>query len=193
MAALLKKHPCQVGRICEQLQGRQLPNSLRHLIWSLRLQRNNPDSIHSHEDLNTEMEEIRSQFEMSLLGGLKELGVSSTIQSPIARVIQHAVTEAYKYRPGLHSELVSEMQMKQAVEALNVLYVYNRSYEPQYALLVYPLIVTVHNEQKDASMMLFCYLCCCQIKMRWILSKVIVIHTSFTEIILPEGNFNDAK
>lgn len=192
MAALLKKHPSQVGRICEQLQGRQLPNSLRHLIWSMRLQRNNPDSIHSLEDLNTEMEEIRSQFEMSLSWGLKELGVSSTVHSPIAGVIKHAVTEAYKYRPGLHSELVSEMQMKQAVEALNVLYVYNRSYEPQHALLVYPLIVTVQNEHKDAGTCMM-FVCCIQIEMRWILSKVIVVHTSFTMTSLPEGDFNGAK
>lgn len=150
VASLLKKHPSQLGRICEQLQGRQLPNSLRHLIWSMRLQRKHSDSIHSSEDLETELDEISSQFEVSLSWGLKELGVSSAVHSPIAGVIKHAVTEAYKYRPGLHSELVSETQIKQAVEALNVLYVYNRTYEPQYALLVYPLICTLQNEHLES-------------------------------------------
>lgn len=150
VAALLKHHPSQLGRICEQLQGRQLPNTLRHLIWSMRVQGKDIDSGHSSSDLETEFEEIISQFKISLSWGLKELGVSSAVHSPIAGVIKHAVTEAYKYRPGLHSELVSEMQIKQAVEALNVLYVYNRTYEPQYALLVYPLIFTFQNEHLES-------------------------------------------
>ncbi|RMX47241.1 hypothetical protein pdam_00012926, partial [Pocillopora damicornis] len=153
VAALLKKHPSQLGCICEQLQGRPLTNSLRHLIWSMNLQRNNLDSVNSHKDLEIEMEEIRSQFEVTLSWGLKELGVSSTVHSPIAGVVENAVSEAYKYRHGFHSELVTEMQIKLAVEALNVLYVYNRSYEPQYALLVYPLIVSALNEYKDAGVM----------------------------------------
>lgn len=119
----------------------------------MNLQRNNLDSVNSHEDLETEMEEIRSQFEVTLSWGLKELGVSSTVHSPIAGVVENAVSEAYKYRHGFHSELVTEMQIRLVVEALNVLYVYNRSYEPQYALLVYPLIVSALNEYKDAGVM----------------------------------------
>lgn len=149
VATLLKKHPSQLVRICEQLQGRQLPCSLRHQIWSIRLQRKNVDSIHSSEDLENEFKEISTQFEVSLSWGLKELGVSSAVHSPIAGVIKHAVIEAYKYRPGLHSELVSEMDIKQAADVLNVLYVYNRMYEPQYALLVYPLILTFQNGHLD--------------------------------------------
>lgn len=145
VAALLKKHPSQLIRICEQLQGRQLPSSLRHLIWSMRLQRRNVYRIHTSEDLETELKEISTQFEVSLSWGMKELGLSSAVHSPITGVIKHAVIEAYKYRPGLHSELVSEMAIKQAVDILNVLYVYNRIYEPQYALLVYPLILTFQN------------------------------------------------
>lgn len=112
----------------------------------MRLQRKHVDSIHSSEDLGTEFKEIRTQFEVSLSWGLKELSVSSAVQSPVAGVIKHAVIEAYKYRPGLHSELVSEVEIKQAVDALNVLYVYNRIYEPQYALLVYPLILIFQNK-----------------------------------------------
>ena len=112
----------------------------------MRLQRKNVDNIHSSEDLETEFKEIRTQFEVSLSWGLKELSVSSAVHSPIAGVVKRAVIEAYKYRPGLHSELVSEMDIKQAVDVLNVLYVYNRIYEPQYALLVYPMILTFQNK-----------------------------------------------
>ena len=108
------------------------------------------NSTLSSRDLETEFEDINSQFKTSLSWGLKELGVSSATHSPIAGVIKHAVSEAYKYRPGLHSDLVSEMQIKQAVETLNVLYVYNRTYEPQYALLVYPLIFTFQNEYLES-------------------------------------------
>lgn len=111
----------------------------------MRLQRTNVDSIGTSEDLETEFKEISTQFEISLSWGSKELGVSSAVHSPIAGVIKHAVIEAYKYRPGLHSELVTEIEIKQAVEVLNVLYVYNRIYEPQYALLVYPLILTFQS------------------------------------------------
>jgi len=111
----------------------------------MRLQRRNVDQIHTSEDLETEFKEISMQFEVSLSWGLKELGLSSAVHSPIAGVIKHAVIEAYKYRPGLHSELVSEMEIKQAVDTLNVLYVYNRIYEPQYALLVYPLVLNFQS------------------------------------------------
>lgn len=159
VATLLKKHPSQLGRICEQLQGRQLPNSLRHLIWSRRLQRKNVDSIQTSEEVETEFKEINSQFEVSLSWGLKELGVSSAVHSPIAGVIKHAVIEAYKYRPGLHSELVSEIEIKEAVDVLNVLYVYNRIYEPQYALLVYPLVLTFKIGPLHGKSLLACHKC----------------------------------
>ena len=124
----------------------------------MRLQRKNVDSIHtSVEDLENECKEISTQFEVSLSWGLKELGVSSAVHSPIAGVIKHAITEAYKYRPGLHSELVSEMEIKQAVDVLNVLYVSNRIYEPQYALLVYPLILTFQNGGLHGRSLLACH------------------------------------
>lgn len=150
VSALLKHHPSQLNRVCEQLQGRQLPILLRPLIWCMRLQRKNiPNSAHSDEDLKTQIEEITSQFEMTLSWGLKELGVSSAVHSPIAGVIRHAVSEAHKYRPGLHSELVLETHIEQAAEVLNVLYIYNRSYEPQYALLVYPLVFAFQKEHLE--------------------------------------------
>lgn len=152
VSALLKTHPSQLNRVCEQLQGRQLPNSLRPLIWSIRLQvKNTAGNLLSSEDLETQLEKINAQFESSLSWGLNELGVSNAVHSPIAGVIRHAVTEAHKYRPGLQSELVSDTHVKRAVEALNVLYVYNRSYEPQYALLVYPLIFAYQSEHLESS------------------------------------------
>lgn len=151
VSALLKNHPSQLSRVCEQLHGRQLPNSLRPLIWSMQLQRKGlpVSGTQFSEDLEAQMEEITTQFKVTLSWGLKELGVSNVMHSPIAGVIRHAVTEAYKYRPGLQSEVVSETHIKQAEEALNVLYIYNRSYEPQYALLVYPLVFAFQNEDLE--------------------------------------------
>ncbi|XP_073258640.1 uncharacterized protein [Porites lutea] len=151
VSALLKNHPSQLSQVCEQLHGRQLPNSLRPLIWSMQLQRKGlpVSGTQSSEDLEALMEEITTQFKVTLSWGLKELGVSNVMHSPIAGVIRHAVTEAYKYRPGLQSEVVSETHIKQAEEALNVLYIYNRSYEPQYALLVYPLVFAFQNEHLE--------------------------------------------
>ena len=103
----------------------------------------------SSEDLEAQMKEITTQFKVTLSWGLKELVVSNVMHSPIAGVIRHAVTEAYKYRSGLQSEVVSETHIKQAEDALNVLYIYNRSYEPQYALLVYPLVFAFQNEHLE--------------------------------------------
>jgi len=151
VSALLKNHPSQLNRVCEQLQGRQLPNSLRPIIWSLRLYSKNTVDLQSHEDLETQLEQTNSQFESSLSWGLKEHGASSALHSPIAGVIRHAVTEAYKYRRGLQSELVSDAHIKRAAEALNVLYVYNRSYEPHYALLVIPLTFALLSEHLESS------------------------------------------
>lgn len=150
VSALLKHHPSQVNRICEQLQGRPLPSSLRPLIWFMRLWRKNaPDHLHASEDWDTQVEESYSQFLSSLEFSSKELGVSNSLHSPIAGVIRHAVTQAQKYRPGLHSELISGFHIKNAAEALNVLYVLKRSYEPQYALLVFPLIFAFNENKLD--------------------------------------------
>ena len=148
LSALLRNHPTQLNQVCEQLEGRQLPSSLRPIIWFMRIQgKNAADSLNISENLDTQLEDMNSHFESALSWGLKELGVSNATHSPIARVIWHAVTEACKFRPGLQSELLSDVHIQRAAEALNVLYVFNRSYEPQYSLLVYPLIFAFENEQ----------------------------------------------
>ena len=152
LSALLTNHPSQLNRVCEQLEGRQLPNSLRPIIWSMRIQgKNAADSLNPSEDLDTQLKDMNSRFESALSWGLKELGVSNATHSPIARVIWHAVTEACKFRPGLQSDLLSDTHIQHAAEALNILYVFNRSYEPQNSLLVYPLIFALQNEQVESN------------------------------------------
>lgn len=110
------------------------------------LGKNAADNVFSKADLDAQLEEISAQFISSLSWCLKELGVSSAVHSPIAGVIRHAVTEAHKYRYGLQSELVSDTHLRHALEALNVLYVFNRSYEPHFALLVFPLTFALQSE-----------------------------------------------
>lgn len=147
VSALLKHHPSKLSHICEQLQGRPLPSSLRPLVWSMRLQvkKNARGNIHVSKDLDSEIDTLYSEFVHSLEFGSKELGVSNVLHTPIAGVIRHTVTQAHLYRPGLQTKLVSDWHLKKAEEALNVLYVFNRSYEPQFALLVFPLIFAFHG------------------------------------------------
>lgn len=75
----------------------------------MNLQRNNLDSVNFYEDLESEMEEIRFQFELIFFWGLKELGVLSIVYFFIVGVVENVVFEVYKYRYGFYSELVIEM------------------------------------------------------------------------------------
>ncbi|XP_015769135.1 PREDICTED: uncharacterized protein LOC107347559 isoform X2 [Acropora digitifera] len=149
VSALLKHHPSKLSHICQQLQGRPLPSSLRPIVWSMRLQvkKNAGGNIHVSKDLDSKdlVDTLYSEFVHFLEFGSKELGVSNVLYSPIAGIIRHTVTQAHLYRPGLQTELVSDWHLKKAEEALNVLYVFKRSYEPQFALLVFPLIFAFHG------------------------------------------------
>ena len=99
------------------------------------------------EDCEHQFKQARTQFESTLLWGLKELGLLNPVHSPIEGVITRTVTEAYKFSSGLkHAGLVTEALVKQAVKVLNMLYIQSRSYEPHYALLVFPLISAFQYE-----------------------------------------------
>lgn len=78
----------------------------------MRLQRKNVDSIYFFEDLGIEFKEIRIQFEVFFLWGLKEFSVFSVVQFLIVGVIKYVVIEVYKYRLGLYSEFVLEVEIK---------------------------------------------------------------------------------
>lgn len=118
----------------------------------LQVKKNAGGNIHVSKDLDSKVDTLYSEFVHFLELGSKELGVSNVLYSPISGIIRHTVTQAHLYRPGLQTQLVSDWHLKKAEEALNVLYVFKRSYEPQFALLVFPLIFAFRGNNRMNSL-----------------------------------------
>lgn len=147
IASVLSHQPFHLDSICQRLYGRPLPPPLRQLVWKFRLIK--VERSDTFKQVQTQLAEAQNQFENTITWGLKELGVSSAGHSPIEGVIKHAVLEAYQYRFGLQHELVTHQHIKLVIETLNVLYVHNRSYEPHYALLLFPMACAFGCDERD--------------------------------------------
>lgn len=129
-------------RICQQLHGKQLPNSLRKIIWKIRL-------TQAESPTKTKLES-----ENKLVSGdpeeFKQLGFFAH-RSALESVIKHAVKEMYNGTPGLGAHVVTAEQEELAISAMN--YFCNmskRAYEPRQILLLYPIICTFGDTDSTA-------------------------------------------
>ena len=139
MSSLLKKYPSQLKRISQQLTGRQLPNTLRQLLWKIKIFQTQE---HQLSDLETYISNVKQEFITTVIWGQKELGLNEPVSSSVDGVIKHAVKEIYNVVPCIQDGNMRRVCVVMAVEALNILYVHSRVYEPHYALMLLPLIWT---------------------------------------------------
>lgn len=133
------KHPSQLRRISHQLTGRQLPNTLRQLLWKIKIFQ---PQEHHLSDLESYISNLKQDFTTAVLWGQKELGLNEPVSSSVDGVIKHAVREIYNVIPCIQDGNMRRVCVAMAVEALNVLYVHSRMYEPHYALMLLPLMWT---------------------------------------------------
>ena len=142
VATLLQQDPKKFEIVVGRLHGRQLPGTLRSYIWA--------DVLFKGE--RKRMKEVfvekvvRERFALAVSRGLTDLRIKKPTQSPINGLIQNAVIETY----GKTTSMVPFKQtehMKETMRSLNVLYVYDRSYEPYLIHWLFPLQLAFRNKQ----------------------------------------------
>ncbi|KAH9512915.1 hypothetical protein Btru_036992 [Bulinus truncatus] len=145
VVSLLQRDPRKFEVVANHLHGRQLPGSLRAYMWADIL-------FKAERKKNREVfveKLVRERFGIAVTRGLTELRINKPTQSPINGLIQNAVVETYSkttsmvpYKHMLH--------LKETVRALNVLYVYDRSYEPYLIYWLFPIQLAFRNKEAMA-------------------------------------------
>lgn len=140
VVSLLQRDPRKFDHVAGRLHGRQLPGSLRAYMWAdvlLKAERKRMKEVSAEKV-------VREKFARAVARGLTELRIKKPTQSPINGLIQNAVIETYSKTvsmlPYKHIE-----HIKESARALNVLYVYDRSYEPYLINWLFPLQIAFRD------------------------------------------------
>ncbi|KAK7475022.1 hypothetical protein BaRGS_00033703 [Batillaria attramentaria] len=145
VVSLLQRDPRKFDQVAGRLHGRQLPGTLRQYMWAdvlLKQERKRMKEVSAEKV-------VRERFARAVTRGLTELKIKKPTQSPINGLIQNAVIETYSKTvsmlPYKHIEHV-----KEAARALNVLYVYDRSYEPYLINWLFPLQIAFRDKDQHS-------------------------------------------
>ncbi|XP_067946833.1 uncharacterized protein [Watersipora subatra] len=132
---LLERSPGRFKVVAKRLHGRLLPRSLRTYIWTECLYQSEKDRL--VRGANVERI-LRERFGKTVARNVGELRIKRATQSPIHRIIENSTLELYGTVPAL-ATYRNQSMMKDAVKALNILYTYDRTYEPYLILWLFPL------------------------------------------------------
>ncbi|XP_071484285.1 uncharacterized protein [Diadema antillarum] len=141
LCAVLRRDPTRLEEVCRKLSGRPLPGSLRYKVWNEVMLRNYKEAYKGQK--SAEMF-LRKNFAKLVLRGKAELRLMSTTTSPIDGLIETAVQEKYSSTPCLLKHR-DQTIVREARETLNVLYVFNRSYQPFFIHWLYPLQLALQD------------------------------------------------
>ncbi|XP_054749368.2 uncharacterized protein LOC129254856 [Lytechinus pictus] len=146
LCAILRRDPSRLDEVCRRLMGRQLPGSLRHKIWNEIMLRNYKDT---HQGEKSSEWFLRQNFAKTVMRGKAELGITMTTNSSINGLLETAIQEKYSNTPCLLKHRGQTIP-KHAREALNILYVFDRSYQPYFIHWLYPLhLALIEKTQGD--------------------------------------------
>ncbi|XP_052270374.1 uncharacterized protein LOC127871467 isoform X3 [Dreissena polymorpha] len=140
--AILQQDPRKFEHVAGRLHGRQLPGSLRAYMWSDVLFRDERKRL---KEVVVE-KVVRERFAKALTRGIQDLKINRATSSPINGLIENAVIETYSKTTCL-IPYKSPEHMKEAVRTLNVLYVYDRSYEPYLIHWLFPLQIAFQSQE----------------------------------------------
>ncbi|XP_053375803.1 uncharacterized protein LOC123533294 isoform X1 [Mercenaria mercenaria] len=142
--AILQKDPRKFDHVAGRLHGRQLPGSLRAYIWSDVLFKEERKRL---KEVVVE-KVVRERFAKALGRGIQDLKINRATSSPINGLIENAVIETYNKTTCL-VPFKSPEHMKEAIRTLNVIYVYDRSYEPYLIHWLFPLQIAFQPQGVD--------------------------------------------
>ncbi|ESP04135.1 hypothetical protein LOTGIDRAFT_237550 [Lottia gigantea] len=139
--AILQHDPRKFEHVAGRLHGRQLPGQLRSYMWAdilLKMERK------KLKDVNAE-KYVRERFGRAVSRGLTDLHVQRATQSPINGLIQNAVIETYSKTTSMVA-YKGMNHLKETARVLNILYVYDRSYEPYLIHWLFPLQIAFRGK-----------------------------------------------
>ncbi|XP_046568194.1 LOW QUALITY PROTEIN: uncharacterized protein LOC124276591 [Haliotis rubra] len=134
IVAILERDPRKFDHVAGRLHGRQLPGKLRSYMWAdvlFKIERKKMKEVYVEKM-------IRERFAHGVTRGLSELRLKRATQSPINGLIENATIETYTKTTSMVNHKEAN-HMKETARALNVLYVYDRSYEPYLIHWLFPL------------------------------------------------------
>ncbi|XP_022095800.1 uncharacterized protein LOC110981999 [Acanthaster planci] len=144
LIAILQRDPTRLDSVCRRLSGKQLPQTLRSYLWAEILLRMAEDGGGGGEKSSEKA--IRKKFAKAVSKGKVDMKITKATECPIGGLIETAVKERFDATPCMQAHRLGKIH-RQAREALNVLYTYNRSYEPFLIDWIFPLQLAFHDRQ----------------------------------------------
>ncbi|XP_059829625.1 uncharacterized protein LOC132396137 isoform X4 [Hypanus sabinus] len=146
--AILESDRQQMHAICERLKGKLLPSTLRSFTWLDKLLKMNENY---QTRVSTDVEKnIREKFGWVLHRRVAQLKLRSATRSPISGLVENAVVEKFEKTPCMQPFATNERMILEASKALNVLYVYDGTFQPYLIYWLFPLQVAFkHSSSKS--------------------------------------------
>ncbi|XP_064619949.1 uncharacterized protein LOC135483216 isoform X2 [Lineus longissimus] len=142
--SILQRDPRRFVDVSRRLHGRQMPGSLRSYMWLDVLFKNDRERL---KEGNVE-KIVRERFGRAVARGVGDLKMKRATHSPIAGLIENAVVESYAKTLSMQPYNF-EKHLVDTARALNILYSYDRTYEPYLIHWLFPMQVAF-KEQSHA-------------------------------------------
>ncbi|KAM4701987.1 uncharacterized protein O3C94_002907 [Discoglossus pictus] len=126
-----------MAAVCESLGGKLLPKRLRQFIWMDKILRS--DKVYKGVSIEVIEKEAREKYGRMLEHKLAELKLRSATRSPLSGLIENAVVEKYANSACMQQFATDEQMILESSKTLNILYVYNGTYEPYLIHWLFPL------------------------------------------------------
>ncbi|XP_078082033.1 uncharacterized protein LOC144501862 [Mustelus asterias] len=148
VCAILRSDHEQIPVICERLRGKLLPNSLRSFTWLDKLLK---IETQNHTITSVDVEKtIRKRFGQIVARRVAELKLRSATRSPVSGLVENAVIEKFEKTPCMQPFATNEQMILEASKTLNVLYVYDGTYEPYLIYWLFPLQIAFKHSSAKA-------------------------------------------
>nr|XP_028563491.1 uncharacterized protein LOC114585224 isoform X1 [Podarcis muralis]XP_028563493.1 uncharacterized protein LOC114585224 isoform X1 [Podarcis muralis] len=138
LCAIVSRGSENMSAACESLSGKLLPRTLRQFIWIDKLLRASSGSPQTKELMATERD-AREDFGQTVAWRMAELNLRSATRSPLSGLIENAVVEKYRSVPCMRPFATNEQVILETSKSLNVLYVFNGTYDPYLIYWLFPL------------------------------------------------------
>ncbi|XP_038059084.1 uncharacterized protein LOC119730318 [Patiria miniata] len=145
LITILQRDPSRLDSICQRLSGKQLPATLRSYLWAEILLQLVEDGGSGREKPTEKS--IRKRFAKAVSKGKVDMKITKATECPIGGLIETAVKEKFDATPCMQAQRLDKFHT-QAREALNILYTYNRSYEPFLISWLFPLQLAFQEHQR---------------------------------------------
>ncbi|XP_070571516.1 uncharacterized protein [Ptychodera flava] len=145
ISSLLRRNPNRLHEVCEKLAGKQLPGGLRQYIWTEVLFKSDKSLLSKEGNIE---KLLRNRFAKKVSMGKIDLKLKKATYTPIHGLIWNAIVEMFDSTPSMQAYQKRE-HMKENANVLNVLYTYNRSYEPYLIQWLFPVQLTFMDRKAE--------------------------------------------